>query len=406
LLAPLEPIVIDAIEAAVILEMMYKLRRATMLWGPPGIGKSELYFQVAKKLGIQIIDFRALTRNPVDISGMPFVLFSNGKGKVPSREPTQTDSVGYTVWSKSDIIQLDGEGIIFLDEINAALPAVQAALYQLILDRRIGNFKLGDGWAVMCAGNRTSDKGVTYHMPSPLSDRLQHYDLTCKFDPWMTEYAIPHNVHPLICGYLKLREKYDIEDTDIAAKARGNENPNPFQVTTPPPSFGMAQPQMPSSIEIPEHCGMLLRFNPKERSFPTPRSWSMLSEELYEIEKAGLTGSNIEAATFAGKVGRVAGTELGAFANVFRAGFSVERILRDPDKAPAPQDPGMNCAVASALSRVATPTNIDAIMQYGERALAEEFLIMMVKDAERVNGDLTATAAYRDFGVKHAAAMS
>lgn len=395
---------LDAIEMAMALEMNQAIQQPTIIWGPPGIAKSALVMQLAAKLNMPVLDIRALTRNPADVNGLPFVLFDNG-AKPPSRDPTATDKVGYTVWSRPDLVPQDGEGILFLDELPAGAPEIQASLYQLILDRCIGPHKLGDGWTIFCAGNRMSDRGHVWPMPSPLSDRLQHYDLVCKLAPWL-QWASANDIHPMVTGYLNLRDKYDIEDTNVQGNARTASDPNPLAtaaVASALPTYRQAPPKL-STVVIPDHCGMLLRFDPKERSFPTPRSWHKVSNALYEIERRGLTDSKIEFSTVAGKVGMVAATELLAFAKLFRQGFSISTIIANPDTAPEPQDAGMRCAVASALARNATKANIAKIYRYADRALPEEFMCMMMDDAERRHKDLTATAAYRDYGIKYAAA--
>jgi hypothetical protein len=403
LFAPLESTVLDAVELAVALEMMVKLKIPAMVWGPPGIGKSDILRQIAAKLGYTVIDYRLLLRNPVDLAGVPHVLFENNGG-IPSRNPTEFDHVGYTVWSRPDVI-VNGKYIILFEEINAAPPEVQAAAFQILLDRAIGPHKLGDDVVMLCAGNRVNDKGAAYPMLSPLSDRLEHYDLTVKLAPWLQWATRPeNNIHPVICGYLRLRDKYDVEDQDMEGRVRGADNPNPFQVSpsTLLPTHRMAQPQMPTKIEVPDHCGMLHRFMPSERSFPTPRSWARTSEILYEIEANNLAGSRIEFASIAGKVGHVAATELSAFAKMFRQGYSIDNMIRNPDTAPVPPDAGMRLAVASALARHANRTSIRNIITYAERALPEEFRVMLIDDAERRNPDLAVTAAFRDFSIKYA----
>jgi hypothetical protein len=406
---------INADEMAVTMDLMIRCQQPAMYWGPPGIGKSEIVWQVAKSLKRRVLDVRLLTRNPVDVMGLPTVLYRDPNHESGySREPTKADHVGETIFSRPDLLPTEGEGILFLDELPAAGPELQACAYQLILDRCIGQHKLGDGWAVFAAGNRISDRGRSHTMLSPLADRFQHYDLKVEFAPW--ERRVIQNdidIYPAILAYLRLRDKYEIEQHTLTAGTRDAANPNPFaQTTSPQASFGRAAPSMPTTqqvqaqIALHEHCGMLQRFIPTDRSFCTPRSWVKLSKQLYEIEDAGLAGSKIETATIAGKCGEVAATELAAFMRVFRAGFSLQAILDNPDSAPMPSDPGMSIAVASALARSATKVNIGNAYKYAKRALGEEYLVMMMKDAERRNSDIMATRAYRDYGVEYAHLMS
>jgi hypothetical protein len=142
-----------------------------MLWGPPGVGKSALVAQAAAAQGVPMIDLRLSQLEPSDLRGMPY----QREGRVEWAIPSMLPHVGR-----------DGpRGVLFLDEINAALPQVAASAYQLILDRRLGDYRLPDGWAILAAGNRLGDRGVTYAMPAPLANRFTHYELLPQIDDWL-----------------------------------------------------------------------------------------------------------------------------------------------------------------------------------------------------------------------------
>ena len=129
-----------------------------MLWGPPGVGKSEMVSQVAKENDVQVIDIRLSQMEPSDLRGIPFRENGSVEWAVPAMLPN---------------VERHGEtGILFLDEITSAAPSVSAAAYQLILDRRLGQYDVPPGWAIFAAGNRQGDRGVTYSMPAPLANRV------------------------------------------------------------------------------------------------------------------------------------------------------------------------------------------------------------------------------------------
>ena len=173
-------------------------RRPVFLWGPPGIGKSDIVKQIGDDAGREVIDVRLALWEPTDIKGIPY--YNADKGAMvwapPSELPTDPDSTA----------------LIFLDELNSAPPAVQAAAYQLILNRRVGTYHLPKGVDVVAAGNREGDRGVTYRMPSPLANRFIHLEAKVDFDDWQ-DWATLNKIHPEVVGYVAFA-KQDLYDFD------------------------------------------------------------------------------------------------------------------------------------------------------------------------------------------------
>jgi hypothetical protein len=194
-------------------------RRPVFLWGPPGIGKSDIVKQIGEDTKRQVIDVRLALWEPTDIKGIPYYNADQGKmvWAPPAELPTDADSTA----------------IIFLDELNSAAPAVQAAAYQLILNRKVGTYELPAGVDLVAAGNRDGDRGVTYRMPAPLANRFVHLEAKVDFDDWQ-EWAVTNGIHPEVVGYVGFA-KQDLYDFD------------------------------PKSAS---------------KSFATPRSWSFVSELL------------------------------------------------------------------------------------------------------------------------------
>ncbi|MEK9804760.1 MAG: AAA family ATPase [Euryarchaeota archaeon] len=199
-------------------------KRPIFLWGPPGIGKSDIVSQITNMLpNSHLIDIRLSLWEPTDIKGIPY--FDSNIGKMVWGAPSELPDEEFA--SQYDNI------VVFFDEMNSAAPAVQAAAYQLILNRRVGQYKLPDNVMIVAAGNRESDKGVTYRMPAPLANRFVHLELAVNFDDWF-QWATENKIHKDVVGYLQFAKK-DLYDFD---------------------------PKSPS------------------RSFATPRSWSFVSELL------------------------------------------------------------------------------------------------------------------------------
>ncbi len=210
-------------EARTLIRKAISKRRPVFIWGPPGVGKSDLVSQIADDLNGITIDMRMALMEPTDIKGIPYYSANDNtmKWAPPSDLPTKEFAEQY------DVV------ILFLDELNSAPPAVQAAAYQLVLNRRVGAYTLPDNVVVVAAGNRLSDKGVAYRMPSPLANRFVHVELHVDFPDWQT-WAVKNQIHPDVVGYLSY-QKAD-----------------------------------------------LFQFDPQvhDRSFGTPRSWSFVSDLL------------------------------------------------------------------------------------------------------------------------------
>jgi len=161
-----------------------------MLWGPPGVGKSQMVAQVAERHGMNVIDIRLSQMEPSDLRGIPFRTDGKVEWAVPSMLP--------------DAERHGEQGILFLDEITSVPPSVSAAAYQLILDRRLGAYVVPDGWAIFAAGNRQGDRGVTYTMPAPLANRFSHFEVDINLDDWVL-WAYANNIDERVIAFLRFR---------------------------------------------------------------------------------------------------------------------------------------------------------------------------------------------------------
>lgn len=184
-------------------------RRPVFLWGPPGIGKSDIVKQIGEDTNREVVDVRLALWEPTDIKGIPYYNAEQGRmvWAPPSELPTNEDSTA----------------IIFLDELNSAPPAVQAAAYQLILNRRVGAYELPKGVDVVAAGNREGDRGVTYRMPSPLANRFVHLEAKVDFDDWQ-DWATTNKIHPEVVGYVGFA-KQDLYDFDPKSASKSFATP-------------------------------------------------------------------------------------------------------------------------------------------------------------------------------------
>jgi hypothetical protein len=188
--------------------------RPSFLWGPPGVGKSELVQEIATEMGnCLVIDLRMAQMEPTDIRGIPF--FNKDLGVMDWAPPIELPS--------EELAAMYDRIILFLDEMNSAPPAVQAAGYQLVLNGRVGKYVLPKNCHIVAAGNRDSDKGVTYRMPMPLANRFIHLEMRPDFASWQN-WAVLNNVHEDVVGYLSFA-KQDLYDFDAKSSSRAFATP-------------------------------------------------------------------------------------------------------------------------------------------------------------------------------------
>lgn len=289
----------------------------TFLWGAPGIGKSSIIKQLAREKGVECIDLRLSLMDPTDLKGIPFY---------------EKDSHS-ALWAPPSFLPREGEGILFLDELNSAAPAVQASAYQLILDRRVGEYELPEGWAIVAAGNREGDRGVVYRLPSPLANRFVHIEMEVSADDWRM-WAIGCGIDPRVVAYIAFKNS------------------------------------------------ALFGFDPlkNERSFPTPRSW----EAVHTILKSTLP-KKLWLEAISGAVGSDAAVDFLGFVQVMDKLPDIEAILKG-QSSEVSEDLSTLYALSSALvSRLLLAPSDEAVsnvLRYSLH-LKNEFAVMIVQDLQR-----------------------
>lgn len=189
-----------------IIEMQFKEKNFRPIFGlgKGGIGKTESIMELAKKkLHIGYVDIRLLLYSETDLKGIPY----------PS-----TDHVR-TIWLQNDIlptVEKDGEtGILVFDEITSCARSVRTAAYQLLNERRLGEYVLPDGWMVVCLGNGEEDGGDFQGMEGNFANRCSVFNVVPDVEAWKL-WANSNNVNPLVIGYVSWKpgdlHSYDPEN--------------------------------------------------------------------------------------------------------------------------------------------------------------------------------------------------
>ena len=177
-------------ELAATLALLVEARQPTLVWGPPGAAKSAIAQQVAADAGRQYVDVRALLLDPVDLRGIPW-----------------RDSADRTRWAPPAFLPPTndpGRWLINLEELPSAVPMVQAALYQLVLDRKVGEYELPEGASLIACGNRESDRGVVHRMPTPLASRFVHLEIRVDAQDWLA-WGAANGIAPEVLFYIQMR---------------------------------------------------------------------------------------------------------------------------------------------------------------------------------------------------------
>lgn len=313
------------------LETLIPINQPVFIWAPPGVGKSQVVQQVTTKLKRDLRDVRAVLLDPVDLRGLPAI---NGDNRAH--------------WCPPEFLPRKGKGILFLDELNAAPPMVQAACYQLVLDRKLGEYKLPDGWAVIAAGNRETDKAVTHRMPSALANRFVHIEFEVDLGDWVT-WALDKGIMTEVIAFLQFRP------------------------------------------------ALLHAFDPakNDKAFPTPRAWEFVSNILKQTPS-----TDIEYELIKGTVGDGAAAELLGFLKIFRSLPNPDAVLMNPDQGDIPSDPATLYAICGALAPKASSQTMGNLVKYANR-LPAEFSVLLIRDSIRNNNEVVNTRAYIEWASAH-----
>ena len=326
-----------------VIDKLIDRKLPVFIWGAPGIGKSSIVKQISESKDLEFLDLRLSLLDPTDLKGIPFFNAETKEG----------------VWAKPSFLPSDPEskGILFLDEINTAPPAVQASAYQLILDRRVGEYELPEGWSIVAAGNRENDRGVVYKMPPPLANRFVHFEMEVNFEDWKG-WAYSRNIEAAIIAFLA----YD--------------------------------------------KSMLFTFDPlsNEKSFATPRSW----EYVDSIVKSGI-GIDLILDSISGAVGREAAVGYLSFKKVMKALPDLSAILEGTLTELEEDDPKVLMALAiglvNAVKEAQNEEAIDNVLSFSLQ-LPGEFSIMLIKDMQQNGIDVEGSEAWGKWVKKFAYLLS
>ena len=319
---------LNANELSTYLDVMVDQRKPIMLWGPPGVGKSKICQQTAEKRGAHYVDVRAVMLDPVDLRGIPSIEDGRTLWNPPAFLPP-TDS--------------DEEWIINLEELPTAPPMVQATLYQLALDRQIGEYSLPERATVIACGNREGDGGVFNRFSPALSSRFHHCELKADPDVWK-DWAIHNDIAPQVIFFLEYRPDY----------------------------LHVFEPRS------------------KEHTFPCPRTWEFASDVTKRNDSIPF---EIERNVYVGILGETVAIEYHSFLQIQRELPHPQVVIDDPTGCDIPSNMSAIHALCGALCQKADDTNFDSIVTFAKR-LREELGEFLIYSCVKRNQNLQYTKAY------------
>lgn len=317
------------------LDKLIESQIPVFVWGSPGIGKSSIVKQIATDKNLEFVDLRLSLLDPTDLKGIPFFDKDNNEA----------------VWATPNFLPKnpDSKGILFLDEINTAPPSVQASAYQLVLDRKVGDYELPKGWSIVAAGNHESDRGVVYRMPPPLANRFVHLSMEVSFEDWKG-WAYENGIDSSIIAFLQ----YDNEK--------------------------------------------LFDFDPSknQKSFPTPRSW----EYVDKILASGIE-STLLMDIISGAVGSESATAFMSFRKVMNRLPDIEKLLNNEDVEVEHDGQVLFALIAGIISNIRSvgiPAHekIDNALKFS-LTLPKEFSVMLVKDMQQNKINVEGSSVWEDW---------
>lgn len=336
-------------QLANILKVSFRQRRPLMIWGQPGIAKSQIVAQVAAEMDATLIPIHLSQFDSVDLRGVPSVEAAGKDKKM-------------TVWNPPAILPFEGNPLfdskkpifIFMDELPQAIAAVQAPAMQLVLENRLGEHVLMDNVRVCAAGNLETHKSGSNRMLSALSNRFRHVELQPHLASW-EDWALSHGVSIKLIAFLRLR-------TDLLTTFLNKDG----------------------------------KVNP-DKAYATPRSWEAVSNTLNDpsIEQVLRYACNI------GDVGEGPASELEAFLKMYERMPDINEIIKHPMKGDVPEDPAMLYAISTALAAKADPKTYANVIKYIER-MPPEYGVRTVKDILHRDPGITNTKEFNGYATKHA----
>jgi hypothetical protein len=340
------PLAVGLKQAELGLHIALNAGKTAMLWGQYGIGKTAIVSQLAESLRHVKEEDRfsgMVTINPSTIDIIDF--------KLPYVDTIETEKISRFAYS--ELLPREGRWIIFVDEINTAMQSLQPTLYSLILEGRIGNYRLPPGCFRVAAGNREEDQCAAQPMSAALKDRLSlHMYVEANVDDWLS-WSARNRIRPEIMAWIK-----------FAPQNLNGHNPDD-------PTGG---------------C--------------TPRSLEGLSCLLDSCENILGSSNNMESNILYGSIGQGAASVFSGFLTMYKSEIDADECIKNPETAKLPERCDLALCVSYAISSKINKKNIGAALTYLDR-LQQTYKAVAISAALERDRSIETTKEYKEFLIKN-----
>jgi hypothetical protein len=330
--------------------------KSALLVGPPGIGKTDIVTSVAKDLGYDLVLSHAVVEDPTNYKGLGAIV--DGK------------AVWLPFGNLRQIVETKKPTVFFLDDLGQAPQAVQSAIMQLVLSRRVDEHKVSDTVAFVAATNGKGHRAGVGNFLEPLKDRFTIIKVEPNVDDWIN-WALGNDMPAEMIAFIKYR-----------------------------PHFLTSWPQENDDQKtLTEKTAQLSKAAQTMGKIATPRGIARIGKHLVD----GLP-KNLEYDTFVGDTGEAFATEVLGFLKVFRSLPNPDLVLMHPETAEIPEDPATMYALCGALAHRASETSISRIVTYGNR-LKDAFSVLLIQMAVGKDRQVVNTKAFINWAANHADVM-
>ena len=178
-------------------------QRPLFLIGPPGVGKTDVVAQVARRLGVGLVSYTMTHHTRQSALGLPQIRTRRFGGEERAVTEYTMSELLAGVYRHMEVSGCTA-GILFLDEINCVSETLTPAMLELLQHKRFGEYALPEGWVIVCAGNPEKYNRAAHAFDPVTLDRLRVLQIEPDLAAWQ-EYAAQRQVHPSVRGYLRLK---------------------------------------------------------------------------------------------------------------------------------------------------------------------------------------------------------